>query len=718
MAARSTPSLLPLALAISALLLAVALGLYVATLLIRDATDQIQTLRASVESDARLLFTPAAQVRALEEEIAALSVSARVLQELMPTVSARREQWPRVLGGLLSHDPERIRLLGLAQDGDELTLTGLAKSREDVLLFARVLELSDAYDRVDIALLEESELPFHSSPTAAPAVTPQPGRTTTPVAADDYEDDDFEPRVISVGEAQRHSFNPLSDVDQVVFLGKAGRRYCIVAAPQTLGVDTLLQVAVAEEGFSNDDCHRDATSPMACACPTDVAPGTEASLVEIQIPPYGDESVRVVVLNRGEFGPTQWYTLSVHEAQGDRFEDDDATARDIAIGEMQTHTFHPDGDIDQVRFRAKAGHAYELVTTDLALGVDTDIAIYLGSEVMSNDDVSPGNLSSRVVVDAREDGLATAVVTNRGRFGPAQTYSLVLTELEGDAYEPDHRRPSLITLYEEQRHTFFPEGDTDHLEFNVKAGRVYEVRTLELTIGVDTYLSVMLDGNYHESDDVSPGDPSSRVVVTAWEDGVAEVTVWNRDRFASGSEYTIVLNELAEEPTPTPEPTATVAPVPVCVDQYEPDDSVARPVAIAEIYWHTFCPDLDVDRAVFTAWAGHVYRVRTISLAPGVDTRLRVRIGPDILTNDDRAPGDLSSEVQVFNPLGADIPVFVRVSNGGSFGLGRVYGIVVEDLGVASLRQSGKPMLEPSRPTQESGGTVRFIIAMRLKHVA
>jgi len=62
----------------------------------------------------------------------------------------------------------------------------------------------------------------------------------------------------------------------------------------------------------------------------------------------------------------------------------------------------------------------------------------------------------------------------------------------------------------------------------------------------------------------------------------------------------------------------------------------------------------------------------------GVDTSLNISVGGTTYTNDDRQPGDLSSEV-VFQ-AGGDVWPLVEVTNRGQYGADKWYQIIVEEI--------------------------------------
>ncbi len=663
----------------------------------RVSAARTTKLVAQVEqSQGRLdgLRTPEPTAAALAAQLDQAERALALAQTLQPTLALQRD-WQPIYDAILAYDANNLALRELTQDGDYITLKGLANTNQQALDYADALRRSGPFDEVSL-------LSAHSVPnplltplsTYTPIPTTVSGATPTPDASqyDAYEIDDFQPQAIFVGQVQWHNFSPVYDVDQVTFLGKAGRRYCILAVPQAVGVDTYLEASVGGVGYVNDDCFPNTHSLSSCQCPTGTVTATAASLIELQVPASNDQQVLVRVSNRGQFGPGSWYTLLVQEMSGDPWERDDEVPKPIALGELQLRSFDPDGDIDQVSLAVKAGYAYEVRTSNLSLGVDTVLTVYANGTTYPNDDVASGDPSSRVVFEATADGTAVVRVTNKGLYGATMGYALHVVELGGDAYEPDDYAPKPISLWEQQRHTFFPQSDIDRVQFNVKAGRIYEVQTYSLTVGVDTVLSVIAHGHLYQNDDVTPGDPSSRVQFTALSDGIAGVTITNRDQFGVSKSYWLTVRELTPTPTvaasvtPTPTTTPTVpTATPICgtSDALEPDDAVGRIVVVTQEYARSFCPDGDVDRGVFTAKAGYAYVIETYGLAVGADTVLSVQCAGSTWTSDDRTPQDLSSRVLMQNATLADAPAFVTLTNKGLYGATRTYLFKVSNAGAA-----------------------------------
>lgn len=493
------------------------------------------------------LQTPAPEIAALSAELARAERGLQALQALGPTIAAGRADWAGAAAALAAHDPARIRLLALEQDGDALRLTGLASDREAVEAYVASLASADAFRRVALQSIEERAAPS-PSPTEPAPPTPTSSPTATTEAA------------------------PASAVPATTPVATATATSAPVVVPATPGV-----------------------SPSLSPTPSGVRPSLPTAT--------------------GAVGAATPITA-------------------LSPTPRPTRTFAP----------------------------------------------TP-TLPSGIVV-----GPARPTAT---RLPPPRTPTP--TRPLGDAYEPDDHQPRPISPGERQRHTFYPQGDMDRVAFRVKAGRLYEVWTYDLSIGVDTELAVLLHGRAYRNDDVAPGDRSSRVTFAAEVDGEALVTITNRDRYGVDNAYWVTLVELAGTPTPAAQtptptrPTATVSPTPtpptpVCADAYEPDDAVGRIIVVGEHTWRSFCPQGDVDRAVFTAKAGHAYLIETLSLASGVDTHLTVQLGSATWTHDDRSPQDLGSSVQIQNQTGSDAPAFITVRNKGLYGPMMLYALRVREL--------------------------------------
>lgn len=685
--------------------------LWVPTFLLNTrAKGQLKEINGSLaqaKQTLQVVRTPPADMIGLTQQYTETMAALESFRAIQTEISAVHRDWPAMFRAILDYDPNRVRLSSVFQDNDYLTLTGIAASQDDALVYANALSRSQMFEQINVQSMESSDEPFAPpvptavGPVSPPAITPTSGGGVTvptavptawPTAAptqpqyDTYEPDDASPQTIAIDEAHWHNFYPVNDADMVKFLGRAGRRYCIQAVPQSAIANPYMQVLVGDQTYSNDNCSDAEASTYACHCPRDSEAAHLASMVGIEIASTGDQEVLIKVTNLGDYAPNAYYSILVYESTGDAWEKDDLMPASITVGETQERTFHPVGDIDRVTFAVKEGHAYVVETDRLAAGVDTIVTVLIDGVIYQNNDFTPGEGASRVEFHADSDSKASVTITNKGQFGIGSSYELTLGEVGGDAYEPDDNTPHLLSVGEHQRHTFYPEGDVDQVEFHVKAGRLYEISTYSLTVGVDTVVSVSFDGATYENDDRYAGDHGSYIMLSAVIDGIASATVTNREQYGVGKSYWLTLRELAGTPTPDmtrlPVMTSTPAPTPTsdCGDFYEPDDIVGQIIGVGEEQLHDFCPVGDQDRCVFTAKAGHTYRVETYNLGIGVDTQLAVQIGSNKLTNDDRTAQDKSSVVEIQNQIGSDGPGFITVTNKGQHGEGKTYYLKVTTL--------------------------------------
>jgi len=585
--------------------------------------------------------------------------------------------WPRIATALSNYAPERLYLTSISQDGDWLSVAGRARSCQDVVDYATSLERAAAFENVVVESITQVTTPSIATWTPhSPGDAPD-NPTPTPVVPDTYEPDEDTPRPIVEGEIQWHTFYPANDVDRVTFWGQPGRSYCIQALPQSAGADPALEVTVDGALYANVNCRSTVDALGVCPCPMGTAYADLGATVLAHVAPGTAQQVDIGVLNRGEYGPEQWYTLLITEALPDPWEPDDLHPTAISPGEVQTRTFYPLGDVDRATFAVVAGRAYEVRAKALSADADPVLTLFANGTIYQNDNSASGDPSAYVAFVATSTGTATLAVTNRGQFGAGATYRLEVVGVTGDQYEPDDQDPKILALWEQQHHTFFPDGDIDRAEFSVKAGRVYQVETRDLSVGVDTILSVLVGGTAYRNDDAAPGQRSSRVSFRSENDGVALVTVTNCGQFGSDMGYTLTVRESTGAPSPTPS-------APPCTDGYEPDDIIPQIIAVGESFVHSFCPDGDMDRAVFTAKAGHAYYAETFGLSRGVDTVLSIQIGQTSQTNDDRAPHDPSSAMAIVNATGADAPAYVLVCNKGLDGPDATYTLWVRHIGMGN----------------------------------
>jgi hypothetical protein len=115
----------------------------------------------------------------------------------------------------------------------------------------------------------------------------------------------------------------------------------------------------------------------------------------------------------------------------DAFEGDNslAQAKDLGLGQTQTHNFASPGDEDWVRVELTAGQAYRIRTSGLGDSADTVLELYsaAGALLAANDDTtSGGGLASEIVYTAQTTGTHYARVRhwNSGAGGCGTSYTL------------------------------------------------------------------------------------------------------------------------------------------------------------------------------------------------------------------------------------------------------------------------------------------------------
>lgn len=666
------------------------LPFYILFASVRGDVARLEADLRRAQDELQALGTPVPEIVELTDTLSQTVAMASRVEEAYSTILASRIDWSDVMAAINSYDPAQISLTSIEQADSRITLKGKGVDDSVVYAYADTLKASGLFSRVDLQFVGKAETPFATptgtgtptmTPTATPTgtvtftptptitptatltptltPTPSPTFTPTPDPRDEYEPDDFRAQPIALGELQSHNFYPLHDIDRVWFLAKKWRRYQVSTSGLASGVDTSLIVSGAGGTYSNDDR----------------APGDLSSLVEFQAPGY-DAQVYVLVANRGQYGPDQWYGIAVQEIVAtptpptptltptpelrDQYEPDDLVPKPISAGETQTHNFYPEGDVDRVQFTVKRDRWYEVSTSNLALGVDTKIQVAVYGVCpggCTNDDVAPGFRASRVLFQALADGLAVVSIVNLDRYGPDKTYQVSVVELEptptpvptntptptstpvptgtltptphpGDVYEPDDATPKPIGVAETQSHSLYPGGDVDKVTFGVKSGRLYALTTSNLVPGVDTKIVVELDGEVCPTcvnDDLGPGSYESQVRFIPTADGVAVATIslGPSGQYGADKTYDLTLSLLSS-----------------LVDGYEPDDPFAKPIAVEGMQEHSFYPDGDRDLVKFIVKEGRYYAVFTSNLAVGVDTSLKVVLEDQIMgENDDYAPG-------------------------------------------------------------------------------
>ena len=440
------------------------------------ASDVVQLESEIVPLQTVLASTPEPLPEARGPIVTLTAVHGQIdqIEEISPTLAAGKIDWSAAFAVINNVNDNELQLTGLEQSGKQLFIRGRAPVDDFVTDYARRLEASGQFTEVEVRSIVQVAEPFLSPtptlplstatpttavtntpvPTAVPTmipVTPKPTWTPTPRLVDDYEWDDTTPKPIFLGPpAQTHNFYPNMDVDHVTFLAKVGRTYEVSTDFLAPGVDTFLTVTFGDTTLTNDDA----------------ALGLLSSSVTLQAPLDSDVQVVVQVSNRGVYGPDKWYDLQVIEVVPttptpsitptnapptitpsattdlrDIHEPNDVDPNPIAIGEAQIHNFFPNGDVDKVGFLVKNGRFYQILTSQLAVGVDTAVTVDFNGETWSNDDYDlpgSGNFASAVCFPAEADGTAIATINNVGQqFDSNKTYIVSVQEVPFLTVDPE-----------------------------------------------------------------------------------------------------------------------------------------------------------------------------------------------------------------------------------------------------------------------------------------
>jgi len=442
--------------AISLVILAIFLVLVVNT--IKDDAGRLETQLETIAESITRVPTPLPEINALVDTLTQLQEAAVEIQAARSNIPAGYTDWRLAMLAIGAYNPDQLDLTSLTQNGAQITLEGWAVNDSIVAAYAQSLKDTDLFAQVVVQSIQviATPIPTPTSAEITPTETPLTTTLTTPSPTptidhqlDVYEVDDFEPTDIFMGDPQLHNFHPVYDVDTVKFLAKAGRYYRVYTTDLSPGVDTFLTAILNDVTYTNDDFQA----------------GTLSSQIDFPVASDYDVEVTVKITNRGQYGPDKWYQVIVEEVvitptpiptaptdtptpentptstpdPRDQYEPDD-TPKPIAVGETQTRNFYPDNDVDRVSFVAKAGHDYRVHTSNLALGVDTHLAVTLGQEEWENDDYAPpgaGNFASAVCFQAPADGTAVATISNLQQlYGADKSYQISVSEAPSLSVNP------------------------------------------------------------------------------------------------------------------------------------------------------------------------------------------------------------------------------------------------------------------------------------------
>lgn len=462
------------------------LPLYSLSFTLSQETQAMKTDLGAVQKSLTVVPTALPEVAKVLTPLAQVQGQINQVGTVYPTVIAPRPNWSAMMMAIGNYDPAQITLMSLSRSENRVTLNGQAIDDASAVAYARMLESSSLFSRVIVQSIQLVATPV-VTPTATMTATVTPVRTATPVPTfpanptmtrapvpptstqvptsvpasptstpsstpdlrDAYEPDNVTPSNIALSQSQLHNFYPNNDVDLATFLAKSQRYYRVYTFDLAPGVDTNLDLQVGDQFLTNDDAR----------------PGSLYS--EIIFQNTGPDAMALItVTNRGQYGSDKWYKLFVEEIivaptsapsptptmtrpptntmvpptntptstpdLRDAYEPDDVTPRVIAVGEIQTHSFYPVNDIDKVAFSAKSGRYYQVLTSDLVLGVDTFLTVTLNNAQWTNDDYAPGtgNYASAVCFQAPQDGTAVATVTNNSKiYAPDKSYKIRVMEV-------------------------------------------------------------------------------------------------------------------------------------------------------------------------------------------------------------------------------------------------------------------------------------------------
>jgi YVTN family beta-propeller protein len=163
--------------------------------------------------------------------------------------------------------------------------------------------------------------------------------------------------------------------------------------------------------------------------------------------PYGPHTVEAVgVGTRDPSSSGDYVVVDAFPTSSDcedAYEPDDSQAEATIVTPPGTtrHTFHNADDVDWVGFQGIAGITYTIETINLATGVDTELKFYsldgiTLTELYSNDDRTPGDLSSLITWVVTTDGWYYAEVGSWpfSSHGCTATYALRISGPPAYAY--------------------------------------------------------------------------------------------------------------------------------------------------------------------------------------------------------------------------------------------------------------------------------------------
>jgi Cys-rich repeat protein len=388
----------------------------------------------------------------------------------------------------------------------------------------------------------------------------------------------------------------------------------------------------------------------------------------------------------------------------DAHEEDDDVAAAVAAGlPASVDLNHCDDAVDWHTFPASVGSAYDIRTSNLGPAADTVVELYDvdgATLIDSNDDVAPGDTSSRIAGwQPVAGGIYYVAVRSFGDdIGADREYTLNIDEaclddvFEDDDVQADAGRFAVGAGTENRRHC-----DPDWTGFAAVAGTTYVIETANLVGQTDTILELYeTDGaTLISTNDDYNGTLASRLEFLAPAAGTYYVRVGAfNDVYGGERGYTLDIRSAVEPqcavdadcgPGNTCQAGLCVPdPVRCEADANEEDDDLvsARVLNVGQQFQGlSFCDDA-MDWTRFDAVAGATYDFQTFNLAPGTDTVLDLYAADGVTlvaSNDDGAADGLASLIAGWTAP-ADGPHYLLTrSYGDAFGPDRLYSVGIRE---------------------------------------
>ncbi len=322
--------------------------------------------------------------------------------------------------------------------------------------------------------------------------------------------------------------------------------------------------------------------------------------------------------------------MQVGEGTGE-FVAPQATVVGTEVASFLGQQLSPSGNTHPIELTA--GMRYRIETNALGGAADTVLAlVHNGQVVAENDDVSRGDLSSRVEFTAPTTGRYEVRVRPYAE-STLGSYGLRVAQLDAAPTQTDTPATATELVFERQGLQLTAAGDTQSLEL---APGHYILETRALTGQADTVVRVLRDSVVvGENDDVSPDDLASRV----------EFDV------PTAGTYAIEVRPYAAETLGTYTLAARRQPL----TNAQPSTGGTHVLALTGLALGTGGAEHEVQ-----VEAGRRYLLET-RVSGHTDTVMTLRQGDRVVAqNDDAAPDDLSSRIEFTAPTSGTYVIAIQ----------------------------------------------------------